>query len=135
MKGLTIYRPSMFCLSMAMIFSLLMVFGFGVTDDRLFVDETEALRAFDNSHDGWRLYSFNINTEWLADGKLAVSIHPSTVPLEGWGGPDYSELHLFAESTSVPEPCTTLLLCTGLLGLIGLSGTFKKRVGIGEVRT
>jgi hypothetical protein len=60
--------------------------NFGTIDNRLFVDGNEIPGAFDNSNDGWRLYPFDINTQWLLDGKLNVSIVTSTNPLEGWGG-------------------------------------------------
>jgi hypothetical protein len=94
-------------------------------NNKLFVDGIEIPGAFDNSNDGWRLYSFVLDIQRLLDGKLNVSIQSD--PIEGWGGPDYSELHVVAETTtSVPEPTTMLFLWSGLFGLVGLRRKFKK---------
>jgi hypothetical protein len=98
-----------------------------VINNKLFVDGNEILGAFDNSNDGWRLYTFDINTQWLLDGKLNISIVTSTDPQEGWGGPDFSELYVFADTSAIPEPATMILLGSGLIGLAGYGRKkFKK---------
>lgn len=96
-------------------------------DNQLYVDEIEIPYAFDDSYDGWRLYSFDIPVEMLLDGilNIKITIHPD----EGWGGPDYSELFVFGEtsgSSSVPEPATMALLASGLAVIGGLKRKFKK---------
>lgn len=59
-------------------------------DNYLFVNGVEVLGAFDNSHDGWRLYEFPLNPAAITNGILVVELRASAP--EGWGGPDYSEL-------------------------------------------
>ena len=59
-------------------------------NNRLFVNGVEIPGAFDNSHDGWRLYVFPLDPAILANGILVVELVAD--PLEGWGGPDYSQL-------------------------------------------
>lgn len=89
-------------------------------DNRLFINNSEIEEAFDDSYDGWRLYSFNLSLDMLVNGCLNLSIvsHKG----EGWGGPDYSELFVFGERSDtntpapVPEPATMLLLGSGLAG-------------------
>ena len=97
-------------------------------DNELYINGTEIQKAFDDSYDGWRLYSFDV-TDMLIDGCLNIELvsHED----EGWAGPDYSELFVYGEkidssAAPVPEPGTMLLLGSGLLSLAGFRRKFKK---------
>lgn len=96
--------------------------NWGTIDNKLYIDGAEILGAFDNSNDGWILYSFDIAAEFLLDGYIDIQL--AAHPYEGWGGPDYSELFVSGETPDpVPEPATMLLLG---LGIAGFSGIRKK---------
>jgi hypothetical protein len=96
-------------------------------DNRLFVHATEVAGAFDNSLDGWRLYSFAVPLSYLTTGTLNVTLVVS--PLEGWGGVDYAELRITTPGgEGVPDGGTSLLLLgAGLVGLALLHLLRKRR--------
>ena len=53
-------------------------------DNYLFVNGVEVLGAFDNSHDGWRLYEFPLNPAAITNGILVVELRASEVDPKRW---------------------------------------------------
>jgi hypothetical protein len=106
---------------------------FGAFDDRLFIEGTEVLGAFDAIDQGpfgTSLFSFLLSPIQLAsfqtDGKLTIAIDGGKIPpglginsgaLESYFI-DYSRVVLEAQTTSVAEPGSLCLLLFGLGGFL-----------------
>ncbi len=90
--------------------------NYGGINNRLYLNGVEVAGAFDNSLDGWRLYTFYVPLAFVSSGTLLVNVDVSS--LEGWGGVDFSELRLTVPGgNSVPDAAAT-----GLLTALALAG-------------
>ncbi len=93
-------------------------------NNRLYLNGVEVSGAFDNSMDGWRLYTFNVPLAFVSSGALLVTVNVSS--LEGWGGVDFSELRLTVPGgNSVPDTAATGMLAG--LALAGLALARRRR--------
>lgn len=93
-------------------------------NNRLYFNGNEVAGAFDNSLDGWNLYTFNVPLAFVSSGSLLVTVDVSS--LEGWGGVDFSELRLTVPGgNSVPDTAATGLLAG--LALAGLALARRRR--------